>query len=160
MIVPPLDHEHTRTHGQHPRPRPYDWLERRVCTSCKKEKPDAEYYAHTGGLRGRRAKCKECCNKLNRTPSHRAASVRWNRKNKLKKSAIDRAYRTTEQGRKKRAENKAKHRAEISRSYVIKSLTQHTSLKTKDVPEPLIKAAQALIKIKRILWQHQRTSKN
>lgn len=137
-----------------------DWLERRVCKSCEKEKPDSEYYAHPGGLRGRRTRCKECCKKWNRTPNHRANSIKWNAKNKRKKSEIASAYKATERGRKMRRDNKAKCRANLSPSYVGWCVTQKTKLKTRDVPKPLIEAAAAVIKLKRILWQHQRTSKN
>lgn len=135
-------------------------LERRVCKSCKKEKLDAEYYAHPGGLRGRRTQCKECCKKWNRNSAHRAASVRWNSKNKRKKAKIAKAYRATEHGRKMRIANQAKCRAALSPSYVGWCVTQKTKLKIRDVPKPLIEAAAAVIKLKRIVWQHQRTLKN
>ena len=137
-----------------------DWLGRRVCRVCKIEKSDADFYAHPLGIRGRRATCKDCCKKWNRTQEHREASVRWNSENKPKKSAIARAYKATEHGRKKRVANKAKCRAELSPSYVGWCLTQKTSLKTTDVPVSLIKAARVVIQLKRILWHRQKTSKN
>ena len=134
-----------------------DLLQRRVFRSCHTEKPDSDFYAHPLGIRGRRARCKACCKKWNRTQNHREASKRWNAENHQKKSAIAKAYRATPNGHAKRLANKRKDRAEISRTYAIKSLTQHTALKTNDVPAPLIAAAQAVIKLKRTLWQNRKT---
>lgn len=129
----------------------------RVCRACLTQKPDEQFYMHPLGIRGRRATCKACCNKWNRTTAHRNASVRWNAENKPKKSAIAKAYRATAHGRQMRVANQAKCREQLSPSYVGWCITQKTSLKTSDIPKPLMDAARAVIQLKRKVWQLQKT---
>lgn len=132
-------------------------LHSRVCTCCLIEKPDSEFYPHKNSIGGRISQCKECCRERNRSQKHRDACKRWKSNNRAHIKAWMKRYVSIPRVHQRRREQRSKYRAELWSTYVSQNLIRHTKLKIKDVPLPLIEAARAVIKLKRTIWQNQKT---
>lgn len=90
----------------------------RVCTGCGIEKPIEAYAKHKRSRGGRRVKCRQCCNDVDRVWRHnnkdrtRATVKKWAATNKARIAEKDREYQQA--NKHKRRAHAAVHRAVVA----------------------------------------------
>lgn len=134
----------------------------KICSKCKIEKDESEYYKNARSKDGKETVCKECLYLLKNKDylkryyeanKHKclARSKEWQKKKKIETGG------EYEKNKKRRYKLKNSEKIRESSSYMLQLLNQNSFLLEKDdIPELLIEAKRNLLKLKRLIKNLQK----